>query len=616
MNQKTNPNKNFLYHNGTTMYFKQDGLKVVCVDIDVEPGQKIVYFDAYKIGIEVIANVITTDLLLDINMTGVNKVFPDVETIYIGDMFYNISIDNKMFPNVKLVTGTSDIYIMNKPVLIRKYGANNTLMNTFCQQPGKEINLNGVTNIGPHAFDGCLTSNITDAYALNASSETAFDGYKSSKLRNGAYCAGDIITDFDMNADFVIIRRNAFIASHLRNMNHYLNHAKLQDVCHIDEICAKKIQFLKNAFNPSVQSDLLFLYDMDSYCEEFSCAANDDFINVSDGVLYSKDMKSLIKCPKLKTGTLTIPKKVNRICSKAFMESRLNKIILPTGIKLIEHHAFYNSNIKEIDFNHSNASVNSMAFTGCDNLKNVKLSGKMHGVNASGAFQDCYGLREFEFDDGCESVQTFMFAGCTNLKKLTLPETIKTLSLYENTFFNFTDIMLKSRGFPSNFINAVVIVSLSDTYETMYGAYTVVHLYDGRYICFPKTVTAACKVKLIELFKDYNDVKDIDNSVINELYKYGSTPEVRTFTAIKEYELSGYTNKKALNYAKQKGELIVDYLLRHNDEKRLCLFLKNGIISKTAMKRTFYRVSKEGFTTAKAYMMDCLKGITKNEFVI
>lgn len=78
--------------------------------------------------------------------------------------------------------------------------------------------------------------------------------------------------------------------------------------------------------------------------------ANESFCAV-DGVLYTKDMKTLLCCPKAYEGTeeFTVPEKVEVISRSAFSDCKFEKINLPEGLKRIENMAFLKAeNLKEI----------------------------------------------------------------------------------------------------------------------------------------------------------------------------------------------------------------------------------------------------------------------------
>lgn len=59
-----------------------------------------------------------------------------------------------------------------------------------------------------------------------------------------------------------------------------------------------------------------------------------------DGILYSKDMHTLIRCPLLKTGHVDIPDGVSEIGKYAFRLGRINSVSLPDSLVKIERMAF------------------------------------------------------------------------------------------------------------------------------------------------------------------------------------------------------------------------------------------------------------------------------------
>ncbi|MBR5437504.1 MAG: leucine-rich repeat domain-containing protein, partial [Clostridia bacterium] len=77
---------------------------------------------------------------------------------------------------------------------------------------------------------------------------------------------------------------------------------------------------------------------------------NESFCAV-DGVLYTKDMKTLLCCPKAYEGgaEFTVPEKVEIISRSAFSDCKFEKIYLPEGLKRIESMAFLKAEaLKEI----------------------------------------------------------------------------------------------------------------------------------------------------------------------------------------------------------------------------------------------------------------------------
>ena len=114
----------------------------------------------------------------------------------------------------------------------------------------------------------------------------------------------------------------------------------------------------------------------------------------ADGVLYDKDMKTLLRCPKGKEGIFVVPDGVETIDRFAFSHCLL---------------------LKEIQFPAS-----------------VKILGDDGGEKYSGTsrlFGHCYSLEKVNIPEGVERIESMSFRYCLSLKELILPNSLK----YYNT---------------------------------------------------------------------------------------------------------------------------------------------------------------------------------------
>lgn len=156
-----------------------------------------------------------------------------------------------------------------------------------------------------------------------------------------------------------------------------------------------------------------------------------DFENTSyasiDGIVYSKDLKTLIWCP-------------------ANYEAKT--IILPEIVEKIGPYAFYGcNNIDEIIMGESVWSIDIGAFSNCESLKKIELSPNLLFLG-EGAFQYCKSLEEIILPESLFSasengmytntVGCQIFSYCASLKRLYIP-TKFLLSYYENPsgFYEF-----------------------------------------------------------------------------------------------------------------------------------------------------------------------------------
>lgn len=121
-----------------------------------------------------------------------------------------------------------------------------------------------------------------------------------------------------------------------------------------------------------------------------------------DGVLYSKDMKRLIYCPRgISKNIIQIPDGVETICEFAFAGiPNILEVKLSDSVRVLEPYAFYN----------------------CGKLSKVILSRNLKTIGAS-AFGDC-NLDTVSLPEGLNQIGANAFAGC-NISRIVVPKTVE-----------------------------------------------------------------------------------------------------------------------------------------------------------------------------------------------
>lgn len=128
-----------------------------------------------------------------------------------------------------------------------------------------------------------------------------------------------------------------------------------------------------------------------------------------DGVLYTKDMKCLIRYfPNLhkKDTTFVVPKTVRTIDVSAFRECQhLEEIIIPDPV----------------------TSIGRWAFEECKKLKRIVLPKKLKELGQL-AFYNCSSLSEVVLPSKLESIEFLSFSGCDSLHSIYIPESIRSIN--------------------------------------------------------------------------------------------------------------------------------------------------------------------------------------------
>lgn len=125
--------------------------------------------------------------------------------------------------------------------------------------------------------------------------------------------------------------------------------------------------------------------------------ANPMFLSVN-GVLFNRDLKSLLQFPAGKTGTYDVPASVIQIHGSAFAGGKVSAVSLPSDLIRIE----------------------PATFAGCQNLHRVSLPETVTTIGA-GAFSGS-GLNEVNIPRGITVIAPYTFAYCSSLSHVTIPD--------------------------------------------------------------------------------------------------------------------------------------------------------------------------------------------------
>lgn len=161
---------------------------------------------------------------------------------------------------------------------------------------------------------------------------------------------------------------------------------------------------------------------------------------------------------------------VNEIPSQAFINSKIEKCILPKGLTTIGEKAFYNSLLTSILIPANVETIDQSAFQDCSRLAELKFEqgSKLtiikggytsYNINCYGVFANCSALTSVEIPANVETIEAAAFKGCTNLTSVTFEKNsnLKIIkggydTMYEHLNYGaFTDCTaLKSIKIPAS----------------------------------------------------------------------------------------------------------------------------------------------------------------------
>ena len=144
---------------------------------------------------------------------------------------------------------------------------------------------------------------------------------------------------------------------------------------------------------------------------------------VVDGVLYSKDMKTLVRCPPARKGAFIIPDSVTTIGNSAFEGCKnLTEISIPDNVTAIEAHAFENcAGLTSVTIAPS-MEIGTAAFAG-SSLKSVTIQRSLSistieatpegtFIDADGVFSGCKQLATVTIDKNVVTIGPHLFDEC------------------------------------------------------------------------------------------------------------------------------------------------------------------------------------------------------------
>ena len=211
----------------------------------------------------------------------------------------------------------------------------------------------------------------------------------------------------------------------------------------------------------------------------FSVQPNNTYYVAINGVLYNKNITSIVLYPQAKSGSFVIPSSVTNMEHGAFYNCTglSGSLTIPNSVTSISSNDFYGcSGLTSIIIPNSVTTIGSWAFTYCSSLTSIIIPNTVTSIGSS-AFRDCTNLTSVYIGNSVSSIGDVAFMNCTKINHITVicnnPPTILA-----NTFMGVAkNILLEvplgksglyaSTNYWSDFLNVgeITVTSIGDASE-------------------------------------------------------------------------------------------------------------------------------------------------------
>lgn len=201
----------------------------------------------------------------------------------------------------------------------------------------------------------------------------------------------------------------------------------------------------------------------------FRNAANLDAIRVAegnpnfaakDGVLFTKDMKTLLVAPGNLRGSYTVPDTVTTISAYAFADTPgLSELVIPEGVTTIKEYAFaWCWGLLEISLPSSLTELGDYAFVQCDSVKFNEYNGLLYVGNSENPYAvlwypENYELTEAALHPDTMHISAWAFRYCYELQSIIIPD--KVLTVGAEAFYNCSKLQTVEFGSNLRYIGSL-----------------------------------------------------------------------------------------------------------------------------------------------------------------
>ena len=573
---------------GVTFYGNRRLTTVTILDIKVEDGVKEVCFESLK-DCDAIEVKIQSDCRC-----------PSVERLYISENVRIISISNNTFPNVNRVNSDSK-YFLSGNVLIEHYDVQDIyiLKNTFCKKKGENIDLKNVNRIKDYAFVNCCSGNVTNVSEQILCDYKAFYQYKGIYLLpvvDGAHMMGNIMMTVSNTIPACTTAINRYIDFSGRNV-------KLTNPGIVSNIYPAHMPKRIYVDNERIISPDEIYTAGNTSIENIDINPKNKYYTSIDGIVYTADKKTLIRCPVGKSGKVVIPDGVTTSGRHAFRACKISEVVIPDSVTEIGISAFTESHIQDFTLGKGMTYIGKYMFSTCKNIKHIHIPSHIKEIMSS-AFSAC-NAEDIVLDEGVERIGLNAFEVSTaNDTKIILPSSVKMIG--DGALRNIKNVTLTNKIPPGFFMSL-------DTYESGADIYGKIR---GKQYILPSQ-------SHFQTIDDYVMSLPFDDQILWRQFKYITEPMERYEFIMRAYkavdgDIEEQSKKEMLDMLRDNQEYIINNYCKYRyDVEDFIFMLSLDICTKQTIEKIISFADKTEGLSLKAYALDALNRMdTKTDFEI
>lgn len=576
-------------YDGVTLFYQESGWYADIFDINIEKGVKKVVFKNPK----------SNAWIARINIKNTEKTFPDVEELYIDETIDSFKAPNCIFPNVKKVCNA-------------RFG-DRAFRNVFYSDADTVIDLTGFSSIDEYAFEGCKSVKIKGTEHVTKCAGNAFknSAFSTQPLVNGTKVAGTILYDMCFDCDEIVIPENITCIADIK-FPYIINRIRIKntDEDMITELISKQIVsqsevvrsiafdevvFDKAVFESSGKNDPVKAFDFIRAAENISSKCrnlivdDNEMYKTVDGILYSADMKTLVLCPRLKVGKVTVPEGVECIKKMAFRKCNISGVEMPSSMRIIEKCAFMDCDrLSYVKLNDGLNSLGIGCFSYCSSLKYIDIPGTVDRIPYK-CFDVCE-LEKVELHEGLKEIAgSSLDVSCGTI---TFPESLKRIET--NNLYSVHTVYING-SIPSGLLDIIMNNNIKAKLS---------EIHTGNDVLYIPHVNCSDIMNILDTMEKM-PLSTIQKNV------YRLLPYARDIRKCGDIAVELYEKTSDINVHNKLRSIAKDYalsLLDDRNERQLVRLLKTKAVSPHIMKRLFEKIKNDdGMVVLTAYLIGELK---------